>query len=145
MAPHDDINVTRSIRIPRSELTFQFSRSGGPGGQNVNKLNTRVQMRWNVETTESLRDEVRERLKSRARRRINADGELIITSQRFRDQARNIDDCIEKLRELVQACSQKPVPRKTTKPTAGAQRRRLEAKKQRAQRKQSRKPPRFED
>ena len=145
MAPDDDIKVTRSVRIPRSELTFQFSRSGGPGGQNVNKLNTRVQMRWNIETTASLRDDVLERLKSRARRRINAEGELIITSQRYRDQARNIDDCIEKLSELVRECAQKPVPRKPTKPSAGARRRRLEAKKQRSQRKQSRKPPRLED
>lgn len=145
MAPDDDIRVTRSIRIPRSELNFQFSRSGGPGGQNVNKLNTRVQMRWNVETTEALRDDVRERLKSRARRRINADGELIITSQRYRDQSRNIDDCIEKLRALVHESAQKPTPRKPTRPTAGSERRRIEAKKQRSQRKKSRKPPRLDD
>lgn len=145
MAPDDDIRVTRSIRIPRSELTFQFSRSGGPGGQNVNKLNTRVQLRWNVDETEAVRDEVRVRLKTRARRRINSDGELIITSQRYRDQARNIDDCIEKLTALVHESAQKPTPRKPTRPTAGARRRRLEAKKQRSQRKKSRKPPRLDD
>ena len=141
----DDIRVTRSIVIPRSEVTFQFSRSGGPGGQNVNKVSSRVQLRWNVENTEALTDEVRERLKQRARRRINAEGELIITSQRFRDQPKNIEDCIKKLRELVQEAATIPKRRRPTKPSAGAKRRRLQAKKERSERKKSRQSPRWDE
>ncbi len=144
MASEDDIVVTDEIRIPRSELTFQFSRSGGPGGQNVNKVNTRVQLRWNVEETETLSDEVRRRLKTLNRRRINSDGELIITSQRYRDQPRNIEDCIEKLQELVAAAAVKPRRRRPTKPSAGSHRRRLQGKKERSQRKQNRRPPRMD-
>jgi len=145
MASDNEIRVTRSIRIPRSELEFQFSRSGGPGGQNVNKVSSRVQLRWNVAETESLREAVRERLVSRARRRINNEGELIITSQRYRDQHRNIEDCIEKLCELIRECASVPPARKPTRPTAGAKRRRLQEKKQRSQRKQSRKPPKLDN
>jgi ribosome-associated protein len=141
----NEICVTRSVRIPRSELSFQFSRSGGPGGQNVNKLNTRVQMRWNVDSTGSVSDAVRERLLARARRRINSEGELIITSQRFRDQAKNIDDCIEKLSELIRECTAVPRTRKQTRPSKASKRRRLEAKKQHSQRKQARRRPRLDE
>ena len=145
MAADGDIRVTRSICIPRSELTFQFSRSGGPGGQNVNKVNSRVQLRWNLAETDCLRDDVLHRLRTRARRRINSDGELIITSQRYRDQPKNIDDCIEKLCELVKEATVRPKTRKPTKPSAGAKRRRLQAKKERSQRKQSRQRPKLDD
>lgn len=143
MAADDDILVTNEIRIPRSELTFQFSRSGGPGGQNVNKVNTRVQMRWNIEQTEALNEEVSHRFQALNRRRINSDGELIITSQRYRDQLRNIDDCIEKLQELVTAAATKPRRRRPTKPSAGAKRRRLQGKRERSERKERRRPPRL--
>ncbi len=143
MAADDDIVVTNAIRIPRSELSFQFSRSGGPGGQNVNKVNTRVQLRWNVDETAALDDEVRQRVHSLHRRRINGDGELLITSQRYRDQPRNIDDCIEKLRELIAAAAVKPSRRRATKPTKGSQRRRLQGKKEHSQRKESRRPPKL--
>lgn len=145
MAAVDDIQVTSEIRIPRSELTFQFSRSGGPGGQNVNKVNSRVQLRWNIEETSALSDDVRRRLKTKNRRRINNDGELIITSQRYRDQPKNIDDCVEKLQEMVAAAAEKPKRRRTTKPSAGARRRRLQAKRERSERKQSRRKPRLGD
>ena len=145
MAGEDDIRVTDAIRIPRSELTFRFSRSGGPGGQNVNKVNSRVQMRWNVETTAALPEEVLTRLKARNRRRINAKGELRLTSQRYRDQPRNIEDCLEKLRELVAAAAATPRRRRPTKPSAGSRLRRLKANRERAERKQRRRPPRLDN
>ena len=104
-----------------------------------------MQLRWNVDSTQSLREEVRQRLKASARRRINSDGELIITSQRYRDQPKNIDDCIEKLCELIRESAVAPTERKATKPSAGAKRRRLQTKKERSQRKQSRRPPRHDD
>ncbi len=144
MSADDDIVVTEAIRIPRSELTFQFSRSGGPGGQNVNKVSSRVQMRWNVETTETLPEDVRRRLKSLNRRRINSNGELIVTSQRYRDQPRNIEDCLEKLRELVDAAAVTPRRRRPTRPSAGSRRRRLQEKRERSDRKQRRRPPRLD-
>jgi ribosome-associated protein len=142
MAADDDIVVGDAIRIPRSELTFQFSRSGGPGGQNVNKVSTRVQMRWNVAASTSLPEDVRRRFQSHNRRRINAEGELLLTSQRYRDQPRNIEDCIENLRELVAAAAVTPRRRRPTKPSAGARRRRLQAKREQSERKQRRRPPR---
>lgn len=145
MAADDDIVVNDVIRIPRSELTFQFSRSGGPGGRNVNKVSTRVQMRWNVAASESLPEDVRRRFQSHNRRRINADGELLLTSQRYRDQPRNIEDCIEKLRELVAAAAVTPRRRRPTKPSAGARRRRLQAKREQSERKQRRRPPRLDN
>ncbi|MCA9074227.1 MAG: aminoacyl-tRNA hydrolase [Planctomycetaceae bacterium] len=145
MAADDDIQVTDAIRIPRSELTFQFSRSGGPGGQNVNKVNSRVQLRWNIEDTAALPEDVFRRLNTLNRRRINADGELIITSQRYRDQPKNIEDCIVKLTELVAAAAEKPKRRRPTKPSAGARRRRLQAKRERSERKQTRRKPRLGD
>ncbi|MGD9857649.1 MAG: alternative ribosome rescue aminoacyl-tRNA hydrolase ArfB [Planctomycetaceae bacterium] len=140
----DDIVVTDAIRIPRSELTFQFSRSGGPGGQNVNKVSSRVQMRWNVDATQALPEDVLVRLKAHNRRRIKADGDLLITSSRYRDQPRNIEDCLEKLRELVAAAAVPPKRRRPTKPSAGSRRRRLQAKKERSQRKETRRTPRLD-
>lgn len=140
----DDIVVTEAIRIPRAELSFQFSRSGGPGGQNVNKVSSRVQMRWNIDATEALPEEVLQRLKAHHRRRITSDGDLQITSTRYRDQPRNIEDCIEKLRELVASVAVAPRRRRPTKPSAGSRRRRLKAKKERSQRKEARRPPRLE-
>ena len=144
MAADDDIVISEAIRIPRSELTFQFSRSGGPGGQNVNKLSTRVQMRWNVDETEALPEDVRRRLKSHNHKRINSEGELLLTSQRYRDQARNIEDCVEKLRELVAAAAVIPHRRRPTKPTAGSHRRRLQSKRERSERKMRRRQPRLD-
>lgn len=137
--------VTDAIRIPHSEFTFQFSRSSGPGGQNVNKVNTRVQLRWNVAATEAIPEEIRQRIKSRHRRRVNAEGEMIVTSQRYRDQGRNIDDCLAKLAEIVKEAAARRRPRRRTKPTAASRRRRLQQKRERAQRKQARRPPRLDE
>ncbi len=145
MSQAEFLDVNESLRVPLAELVFQFSRSSGPGGQNVNKVNSRVQMRWNLEMTQSLPEEVLSRLKSRQRRRINQAGELMLTSQRYRDQSRNIDDCLAKLRELLAEASARPTPRRPTRPTSGARRRRLAGKRERAERKQARRPPKLDD
>jgi ribosome-associated protein len=135
------IASTPEIRIPRSELTLQFSRSGGPGGQNVNKVESRVQLRWNVLSSAVLSEPVRMRLITNNRRRINADGELLITSSRSRDRLRNIDDCVCRLAELVLAATVVARTRRATRPTVGSRRRRLTEKRERSERKRQRRAP----
>ena len=130
--------VTPNIRIPYSEFSFTFARSAGPGGQNVNKVNSKAQLRWQVGATSSLSPEVRARFISQNRRRITSEGEFLITSQRYRDQPRNVADCREKLQALLQAAAVRPTRRKATKPTASARRRRLVDKRLRSARKQLR-------
>lgn len=141
--PGDDkfLVVTPSIRIPVSEFAFSFARSGGPGGQNVNKVSSKALLRWNVAQTASLEPEVRARFMSQNRHRITTEGELVITSQRYRDQPRNIADCREKLQLLLRTAAVRPVPRKKTRPTAGSRRRRLADKRQRSTRKELRRRP----
>jgi len=136
--------VNRRIRIPTDEFTWTFARSGGPGGQNVNKLNTKAVLRWPVAESPSLPDEVAERFLKRYANRITNEGELVLASQRYRDQARNIDDCLEKLRSMLASVAEPPKKRRPTKPSRAAKRRRLEEKKRRSERKQMRKPPRME-
>src|SRR5271170_1923369 len=118
--PIDDerfLFVTPQLRIPLDEFSFTFARSGGPGGQNVNKVNSKAVMRWPVATSTSLPDAVRYRFMAKYAARITADGELVLTSQKYRDQSRNIDDCLEKLTAMITSVAVAPVPRKSTKPT----------------------------
>ncbi|HVR72765.1 MAG TPA: alternative ribosome rescue aminoacyl-tRNA hydrolase ArfB [Planctomycetota bacterium] len=124
--------------LPRDRLTIRFSRSGGPGGQNVNKVETRVEVRFALDAADWIPTPVRARLRRLAAERINREGELIITSSRHRSQSRNIEDCLEKLKELIQAASRRPRKRIPTKPTGGARERRLEGKKQRGDTKRGR-------
>jgi ribosome-associated protein len=137
--------VTRSIRIPRDEFTFTFMRSSGPGGQNVNKVNTKVRLRWDVAKSPSLSEAVRERFQKTYSRRITTEGDLLITSQRYRDQVRNIDDCLEKLRELLASVAAPPRRRKKTKPSRGSKERRLQGKREQSERKRSRRKPGRDD
>ncbi|MBT4866476.1 MAG: aminoacyl-tRNA hydrolase [Planctomycetaceae bacterium] len=137
--------VTRSIRIPRDEFTFTFMRSSGPGGQNVNKVNTKVRLRWDVAKSPSLSEAVRERFRKTYSRRITAEGDLLITSQRYRDQVRNIDDCLEKLRELLAAVAAPPRKRKKTRPSRASKERRLQGKREQSERKRSRRKPGRDD
>ena len=116
-------------------------RSSGPGGQNVNKVNTKVRLRWPVVESPSLPDPVKKRLLEKYHRRINSDGELLITSQRYRDQSRNVDDCLEKLRELLTDVGTTPKPRKKTKPSRASKERRLREKRVQSDRKRSRRKP----
>lgn len=134
--------VNRRISIPLREFRFTFSRASGPGGQHVNKVNTKATLRWPVSTTGNLPEDVRERFVARYRRRITTEGDLVLSSQRFRDQGRNVADCLAKLRDMVEQVATAPKKRKPTKPSRGSRERRLEGKRQTSQRKQSRRPPR---
>ncbi len=138
----DTLIVRPGLEIPTSEFEFTFMRSSGPGGQNVNKVSTKARLRWPVEETESLPEAVKERFTKRYRRRMTNEGELVLTSQRYRDQTKNVGDCLLKLRELIDAVVDVPKPRKKTKPSRGSKERRLKQKRERSARKELRKPPR---
>jgi len=132
--------VTPKLKIPLREFRFTFSRSSGPGGQNVNKLNTKALLRWPVADSPSLPEAVRKRLLAKYGRRVNCDGELLIASQRFRDAGRNVADCLEKLRAMLRAVASPPKRRRPTKPTGASVRRRLEDKRRQSQKKRRRRP-----
>ena len=136
MAP--PLIVNARIQIPRDELKMTFVRSSGPGGQNVNKVNTKVLMRWDVTTTTRLTPGVRQRFLAQFARRIAADGCVSISSQRFRVQSRNVDDCLEKLRLMILAVLEPPKRRKATRPTQSAREERLKQKREVSQKKQGR-------
>ena len=133
--------INKRLAIPLREFHFTFSKSSGPGGQNVNKVNTKATLRWAVKSSPSLPDDVRERLKARFPRRINVEGEFVISSQRFRDQGRNVADCLAKLRDLIDQVAVAPKRRKSTKPTRASIRRRIEQKKRQSAKKKSRQRP----
>ena len=140
-----ELEVDGRIRIPLRELRFEFSRSGGPGGQNVNKSNTRATLRWQVRDSPHLARAVKERFSERYRRRISSDGELVLHSQRFRDQGRNVADCLERLREMLRSVAKAPQKRRATKPTRASKERRLAQKKRDSARKRQRRRPAADD
>ena len=133
-----DLPINARITIPAGELEFTFVRSAGPGGQNVNKVNSKAVLRWAVARTPSLPEEVRARFLAANKHRITVDGDLLVTCQRYRDQGRNIDECLEKLRTMIAAVLTPPRKRRPTKPTKGARERRLKAKKEQSGKKQDR-------
>lgn len=132
------LSVNSKITVPAREFDFTFSRSSGPGGQNVNKVNTKVTLHWDVTRTHSLPEAIQRRFLAKYQRRINANGQLVIYSQRYRDQGRNVADCLDKLREMILSVATVPKARKATKPSKGSRERRLREKKSRSQTKQSR-------
>jgi ribosome-associated protein len=133
--------INEEISIPFDEFTFDYVRSSGPGGQNVNKVNSKVILRWAVRKSGSLPFEVRERFVKRFARRINQEGILLVVSQRFRDRNRNVEDCLSKLRQWIWDVASPPKVRKATKPTRASQRRRLEEKNRIARKKDWRRGP----
>jgi ribosome-associated protein len=130
--------VTPQIRIPLGELEFTFARSGGPGGQNVNKVNSKATLRWHASASPSLPEDVRERFVKKYGHRLTTDGELLITSQRFRDAGRNTADCLEKLRGMIADVAVAPKTRRPSRRTRGSVERRLQGKRCRSQSKQRR-------
>jgi ribosome-associated protein len=126
------IRITPHISIDERELEERFIRASGPGGQNVNKLSSAVQLRFDVRHSPSLPDDVRARLERLAGRRLTREGVLVIIAQRHRTQERNRADALERLTELIQRAAVAPVPRRPTKPTKSSRERRLESKKRRS-------------
>ena len=136
MSISSSLFVTHRISIPESELEESFIRSSGPGGQNVNKVSSAVQLRFNVLTSLHLTDWARERLLRGGR--LTNDGVLVITAQRFREQERNRADARARLVEIIAQAAIPPVPRRATKVPKSSKKKRLEGKKHRAQIKQNR-------
>lgn len=133
--------VNNRIRIPDDEFEWSFVRSGGPGGQNVNKVASKAVLRWDLAASPSVPEHVKARLRTLQRRRITTAGELILNSQLFRDQERNREDCLEKLRAMLLQASVVPKRRRPTKPTRGSREARLQAKRRRSAAKQARQRP----
>jgi ribosome-associated protein len=132
------LQVTPEIALDDSEIEERFIRASGPGGQNVNKVSTAVQLRFDVEHSPSIDDRVRQRLKALAGSRLTTEGVLVIEAKRHRTQAQNREDARERLVELVRQAARRPTRRRPTRPTRAAKERRVETKRQQSERKQSR-------
>ena len=130
--------VTRQLQIPLAEFEITFVRSSGPGGQNVNKVNSKAVLRWAVRSSHCLPDAVRERFLQKYGNRLTTEGELLVTSQRYRDAPRNSRDCLEKLRAMLLGVVQAPKRRRATRPTRGSVERRLQGKRRQSAAKQDR-------
>ena len=120
--------INTRITIPLAEFSFEFSRSGGPGGQNVNKVSSKAVLRWKPAESPSLPPAVRTRLLAVIGSKLTTEGEWMVTSQRTRDQGRNIEDCLDKVRETILAVANPPKVRRVSKPTLGSQIRRVDSK-----------------
>jgi ribosome-associated protein len=136
-----ELIINNRIHIPLSECEFTFARSGGPGGQNVNKVNSKAILRWSASNSPNLPADVKERFFCKYSNRITIDGDIILTSQKYRDQSRNIDNCLEKLTEMITAVAVPKIQRRATKPTFSSKLKRTETKRQHSIKKEYRRKP----
>jgi ribosome-associated protein len=132
------LSIEGGIEIPHDEFQFSYARSGGPGGQNVNKVNSKAILHWPVSVSASLPDDVRARFVEQFGSRITVDGMLVISSQVFRDQRRNSEECLRRLKEMLDQVAVPPVPRVATAPSRSAKERRVDAKSKHSQKKEQR-------
>ena len=131
--------VDATIQIPLEEFAWSYARSGGPGGQNVNKVSSKSILRWPMAASGSLEPRVKARIRELFPSRVTEDGDLVISSQEHRDRERNREACLEKLGELIRKAAERPTPRRATKPSKGSKLRRLDAKKRESSRRANRK------
>jgi ribosome-associated protein len=141
MSADVSLEITPRLRIPVREFSWSVARSSGPGGQNVNKVSSKVILRWSPRNTTGLPADVLARFLGRYGTRLTERGELIISSERYRDQPKNRADCLDKLAEMIRSVVVPPKVRRPTRPSAGSKRRRLAEKQQRAATKQRRQRP----
>ena len=139
------IRVNDTVRVPAAALSVRAVRASGPGGQNVNKVATKIDLRVDLDAIEGLPDAARARLTTLARHRLDSEGRLVVTSQATRNQARNLEDAREKVRALIAAALVRPRPRTPTRPTGAAREQRLGAKRARSSVKRLRARPGAED
>ncbi len=135
------LKISETLSIDETELSERFVLSSGPGGQNVNKVSTAVELRFSVRESPSLPDGLKARLIRIAGSRMTQEGVLVIDAQRFRSQQRNRDDAVERLFEMIRAAAEVPKPRRPTRPSLGAKKRRLESKAVRSGTKTMRRKP----
>ncbi len=141
----DPLPINARIVLPGDDLTYEYTRSGGPGGQHVNTSDTSVRIRFALDRCRALRDDVKARIRTAHPGRITTAGELLVSCEVHRSRHRNINDARERLAEIIKAALVPPRPRRATKPSRGAKKRRLEAKKRRGDVKKGRQKVRGED
>ena len=139
------LTINSHISIPISEFQFSYTRSPGPGGQHVNKVNSKAILKWSVRKTKGLPEAVQERFVEKFARRISKEGDLVINSHRYRDQGRNVADCLNKLRDMVLSVAVAPKKRQPTKVSKAAKRRRVENKRKNSDKKRTRGKPKLDD
>lgn len=139
----ENLKLTEIIEIDSTEFVFSFARSSGPGGQNVNKVNSKAVLAWDIGQSQSLPVDIKERIYTNHPSKITTKGVMILSSEKYRDQKRNIQDCLDKLHKILLENLNPPKKRKPTKPSKAAKEQRLKEKNQRSEIKKNRSKVRF--